>query len=154
MKRMWIGIVVLVVTGLFLCFLWGTHKEISDGSPVSYMYDHENFAVEFVANGGYTFADIDSEYGKLVLPNIADEKIGVQAVSVNLDTLPLHDGDFIYLHLRGSEDGNDVFAIQIYEVLYQSEKELYVAQCKESVGGVYEWVDVYNPKTGELTSSR
>lgn len=154
MKRVWIGIVVLVVTGLFLCSLWGAHKEISDGSPVSYVYDHEDFAVEFVANGGYVFTDINSEYGKLALPSIVDETIGVQAVSVSLDTLPLHDGDFIYLHLRGSEGAKDIFSIHIYEILYQSEKELYIARCKESVGGVYEWVDVYNPKTGELTSSR
>lgn len=154
MKKYLTGILFLVVTILLLGLFWNSSDESTRSDVVSYKFDCKKMSVQFVANDGYVFTDIASEYDKLDLPDIADETVGAQTVSISLDPLPLRDGEFIYLHLRKHDGENRDFQIQIYEILYQSEKELYIARCKNRVGGIYEWVDIYNPKTGELSHSR
>lgn len=153
-KRFLAGFLILAAIILLLALRCHSLDGLSDNDIVSCEYDRENYAVRFMADSDYAFTYVGSEYGKLNLPHIPDESADIQAVSVNLDTLRLHDGEFIYLHLRNQDAANHDFQIYIYEILYQNEKELYIARCKNSAGGIYERVDVYNPETGELSASR
>ena len=154
MKKILAAILIFVGALLLIGLLWNSSDEPNEDSTVSYEFDYKDFVVQFVANGDYVFTDVVSEYGKLELPNIADATEGIQTVSISLKPLPLGDGEFIYLHLRKHNEEDCDYEIQIYEILYQNAKELYIARCENSVGGIYEWLDIYNPQTGELTNSR
>lgn len=139
---------------LFFTVFLPKKEERSGNIPMTYTFDYKNFEVRFTADRDYVFTLANSEYGKLRLPDLAEETDGVQVIVVALEDLPIRDGEFIYLHLTKKNVSDPDLRIYIYEILYQSEKELYIARCKDHVGGIYEQLDVYNPKTGALSSSR
>ena len=151
-RKVLLGLFVFAAA-ILLLFLFLNLNKPADNAILSYEFDPENFAVCFMANGGYTFVDIDSEYGKLELPNIA-ESDGAQTISISLDLLPLRDGEFIYLHLRYDDGTKHDYQIYAYE-LYQNERELYIWRCKDNRGsGIHLHSDIYDLETGELISSR
>ena len=76
MKKYLTGILLLVVTILLLGLFWNSSDESTRSDVVSYKFDCKKMSVQFVANDGYVFTDIASEYDKLDLPDIADETVG------------------------------------------------------------------------------
>lgn len=144
-----IGAILIVILSLF------QPHDSFESSYMSYSFTPEACEITFVTREDYAFSMARSEYGTLSLPNFSENAEPVQEIVISLENLAVHKGDFIYFYIIPSDKEADTdFQIAIYEILFQSENELYIARCKDHVGGIYESLDIYNPVTGELMSSR
>lgn len=153
-----IFLVSLICIGAILVFilcLFEPHNSL-DNSYMSYSFEPENCEITFAAKNDYAFTLAKSEYGTISLPNLSENTEPVQKIVISLKNLAVHKGDFIYFYIVSNDHDADSPDLQIviYEILFQSESELYIARCKDHVGGIYERLDIYNPETGELISSR
>lgn len=154
-KILLVSVICIGAILVFILCLFQPHESL-DNSYMSYSFAPENCEITFVTRKGYAFSMVKSEYGTLPLPNLSENTEPVQEIVISLEDLAVQKGDFIYFYIVPNDNEADSpdFQIVIYEILFQSENELYIAQCKDHVGGIYESLDIYNPETGELISSR
>jgi hypothetical protein len=139
-----LAFLALAVTTILIVRIFQEDKNV----PVKCAFDFSTGDVAMDLDETCRLDRIDFEYGYFPEPQFSD---ATHEIRFNAYDIPYHKSEFISVWISPTESSSKMHTHVVYEVLWQSEEELYIMRCEKIAGEIYN-SDIYNLTTKEIVS--